>query len=96
MHYDDDRAGPDTENQHYGNDLSEHLRDTRRSIRPGIAVPHTVLLTELDNGSLILQGRPNGPRAYLSPAKAIPLRRELVAAFRRTEMGPRDDLDDVR
>lgn len=64
MHYDDDRAGPDTENQHYGNDLSEHLRDTRRSIRPGIAVPHTVLLTELDNGSLILQERPNGPRAY--------------------------------
>lgn len=81
---------------HYGDDCAGRETEAGCSIRPGIAVPHTVLLTELDNGSLILQGRPSGPRAYLSPAKAIPLRRELAAAFWRTEMGPRDDQDDAR
>jgi len=48
-------------------------------------MPSTVLITEMDNGALILQGRPDGPRVYLSRANALPLRRELAAAFGSTE-----------
>lgn len=59
------------------------------SIRPCTTVPPTVLVTELDNGAMILHGRPDGPRVYLSPADAIPLRRELAAAFERTELAQR-------
>lgn len=44
-------------------------------------MPPTVLVTELDNGTLVLQGRPDGPRRYLGPAEAVPLRRELARAF---------------
>jgi hypothetical protein len=73
------------------NAQTEQLRGTGRDM----TVPPTVLLIELDNGTLILQGRPDGLRAYLNPAEAIPLRRELTAAFRCTELGPRDDQDDA-
>lgn len=59
---------------------------TGRSIRPGITVPPTVLVTGLDNGTLILQGRPDGPRVWLEPADAGPLRRVLAAAFGCTEL----------
>ncbi|MGH3548575.1 MAG: hypothetical protein ACRDQU_10800 [Pseudonocardiaceae bacterium] len=61
---------------------------------PG-AMPPTVLVTEMDNGAVILQGRPDGPRVYLSRAEAVPLKRELAAAFGSTEQAPssgyRDD-----
>ena len=89
MHYDNDCAGRDIDNQHHGNGQAH---DTERSI----TVPPAVLLTELDNGTLILQGRPDGPRAYLNRAAAIPLRREPAAAFKCTEPRPRDDQDDAR
>jgi hypothetical protein len=55
-----------------------------------------VLMTELDSGALILQGRPDGPRVRLSQADAVPLRRELTAAFRRTELELCGDQDDAR
>lgn len=58
----------------------------RHNIQPCTTVPPTVLVTELDNGRLILQGRPDGPRMYLSPADAVPLRRELAVAFRSTDL----------
>jgi hypothetical protein len=58
----------------------------RRGVRPGTAMPPTVLLTELDNGTLVLQGRPDGPRGYLTPADALPLKRELAGAFERIEL----------
>jgi hypothetical protein len=67
-----------------------------RSIGPGTAVPSTVLMTELGTGTLILQGRPDGPRVRLSQADAVPLRRELTAAFRRTELELCGDQDDAR
>jgi hypothetical protein len=67
-----------------------------RSIRPSTTVPPTVLMTELDSGALILQGRPDGPRVRLSQADAVPLRRELTAAFRRTELELCGDQDDAR
>jgi hypothetical protein len=46
----------------------------------------TVLVTELDNGTLIVQGRPDGPRVWLEPDEAAPLKRELAAAFDRFEL----------
>lgn len=51
------------------------------SIRPGTAVPPTVLVADMGDGSLLLEGWRDGPSAYLSVADAIPLRRELARAF---------------
>lgn len=92
MRDEDDQTGRDTESQRHGNGRSEQLDGTERST----TVPPTVLVTELDNGTLVLQGRPDGPRAYLSLADAAPLKRELAVAFRRTEREPHDDQDDAR
>jgi hypothetical protein len=51
-----------------------------------------VLVTELDTGELVIQGRPDGPRVRLSPDDALPLRWELAAAFERAEqIVPSDD-----
>jgi hypothetical protein len=55
--------------------------------RPGVPIPPTVLVTEMDNGTLVLQGRPDGPRVHLSPKDAVPLRRELAAAFVLGDVG---------
>jgi hypothetical protein len=59
-------------------------------------VPPTVLVTELDNGVLIIQGRPEGPRVYLSRVDALPLRRELAAAFGSAERALLDDQGEAR
>jgi hypothetical protein len=67
-----------------------------RSIRPSTTVPPTVLMTELDNGALILQGRPDGPRVRMSLADAMPLRRELAAAFGRAEPALRNGQSETR
>lgn len=48
---------------------------------PSMALLPTVLVTELDSGELVIQGRPDGPRVYLSPDDAVPLKRELARAF---------------
>ncbi len=52
-----------------------------RSIRPGTAVPSKVLVSTMGDGSLLLEGWREGPSAYLSPADALPLRRQLAVAF---------------
>jgi hypothetical protein len=59
--------------------------------RPSATTPPTVLITELDNGTLILQGRPDGPRVWLNPDEAVPLKRELAAAFGRNELAVAGD-----
>lgn len=82
MPYEDNRAGQHTDEACQGNDQADRSpRGTGLSIRPATTVPPTVLMTELDNGTLILQGRPDGPRVWLEPAEARPLRYELVRAF---------------
>jgi hypothetical protein len=62
-----------------------------RSIRPATAVPPTLLVADMLEGSVLLQGWPDGPTAYLCPADAAPLKRELAAAFGTTEPTPRAD-----
>lgn len=88
MQHESNHVGRDTDEQCHGNGQTDQLqRSVGRSVRPGTTVPSTVLITELDNGTLIAQGRPDGPRLHRSPADAMPLRRELAAAFGRTKPG---------
>jgi hypothetical protein len=51
------------------------------SIRPGTAVPRAVLVSDMGDGSLLLEAWREGPSAYLSPADAVPFRRQLAVAF---------------
>jgi hypothetical protein len=62
------------------------------SIRPATAVPSTVLVSEMLNGALLLQGWRDGPTAYLCPEDAAPLKRELAAAFDSTSPALRTDV----
>ncbi|MGH3669064.1 MAG: hypothetical protein ACRDSH_00285 [Pseudonocardiaceae bacterium] len=80
MHYEGGRTG-----RHHGDGQAERLHCIGRIIQPSTTTPPTVLLTELDSGTLILQGRPDGPRVYLSGADSAPLRRELARVFGRTD-----------
>ncbi|MDQ2883715.1 MAG: hypothetical protein M3Y48_21795 [Actinomycetota bacterium] len=91
MRHEDGLASQATDKQRHGIGQSAEV-----GIAPSTAVPPTVLVTELDNGALLLQGRPDGPRTYLSPADdALALRRELAAAFRRSELSVRGGQDEV-
>lgn len=86
--------------QHEGNQSSQSFEWFRRGdgngeetssgtghrIRPATAMPPTVLVTNLGDGSLVLQAWRDGPRAYLSPADAVPLKRVLSAIFESTAL----------
>ena len=50
-------------------------------VRPGAAVPATVLVVDMGDGALLLQGWRTGPSAYVCAADTGPLRRALAAAF---------------
>lgn len=52
-----------------------------KSIRPGVPVPATVLVADMGDGALLLQGWRHGPAAYVSVADAVSLRQALAAAF---------------
>jgi hypothetical protein len=67
-----------------------------RTIRPGTAVPSTVLVSDMGNGSLLLEGWREGPSAHLGPADAVPLRREPAAVFMRTEQVVQSDHGESR
>lgn len=62
-----------------------------RNIRPSTAVPPTVLVADMGDGPLFLQGRRDGPSAYLSLADAVALRQELTADFVSTDRTPSSD-----
>jgi hypothetical protein len=67
-----------------GRDTNHQRHSTRQpgiehSIRPDTAVPPTVLIADMCDGSLFLQGWREGPNAYLTSSDDIPLRRELAA-----------------
>jgi hypothetical protein len=74
---------------HPGDDSSEQTSSgAGRSIRPGTAVPRSVLVSDMGEGSLLLEAWRDGPSAYLSPADAVPLRRALAAAFDSPDLTP--------
>ncbi len=68
------------------NARQEHSGRTPRlgldhSIRPGVTCPLIVLVADMSNGAMFLQGSELGPSAYLCPADAGPLRKTLAEAF---------------
>lgn len=82
MQPEDNETGQIPDNFRHGDGNSEQPPlGIGRSIRSGVSMPPTVLVTEMDNGALILQGRPDERRVYLSRADAVALRRELARAF---------------
>ena len=58
--------------------------NTERSIRPGTAVPGSGPVSDMGDGSL-LEDWQDEPSAYLSPADAVPFRRELTRALGSAE-----------
>jgi hypothetical protein len=85
VEYESERPNRDTDRQCHGDGQDQQRQP---AIRPEMSMPPTVLVTELDDGTLILQGRPDGPRTHLSPDDAVPLRRELARAFSRIYLTP--------
>ena len=67
-----------------------------RTNRPGTAAPSTVRVSDMGNGSLLLEGWQEGPSAHLGPADAVPLRREPAAVFMRTEQVVQSDHGESR
>jgi hypothetical protein len=76
--------------QHKGNPAGQDHQQLGigRSIRPGTAAPTTVLVADMGDGSLLLEGWREGPSAYLCPTDAAPLRHELAKAFGSTDLTP--------
>jgi hypothetical protein len=60
-----------------------------RSMRAQAVRPTTVNVSDLGDGALFLQVWPDGPSVYLGRGDAGPLKRELAAAFRSTELAQR-------
>lgn len=65
-----------------------HMPSKGCSIRPGTAVPCSVLVSNMGDGSLLLEGWWDGPSAHLSPADAVPFKRQLAAAFGSPHLTP--------
>jgi hypothetical protein len=88
----DTRGDRDADDQCHGTGQGEQPQlSTGHSIQPGTAVPPTVLVANMGTGSLFLQGWQGGPSAYLTSSNAIPLPRELAAAFGSTKLAFRGD-----
>ncbi len=51
------------------------------SIRPGVPIPATLLVAQMGDGALFLQGWRDGATAYVIPEDAGPLRHALATAF---------------
>jgi hypothetical protein len=66
-------AGTDQEcaYQRHSNGQGEQQTDLDYNFQFRVTLPPTVLFTELDNGALVVQGRPDGPRVWLSPTDAV-------------------------
>lgn len=79
----------DTEGLCHGDGRKDRPGGLERSIRPGARVPSTLLVAEMRDGALFLQGWRDGPAAYVIPEDAGPLHQALAAAFgAATEMLP--------
>lgn len=85
-----DRADQDADNPRRGDGQDQQPHSIGHSIRPSTAVPPTVLVFDMGGGSLFLEGWRDGPSAYLCPADAVPLRRELARSFGSPDSTPSD------
>lgn len=86
MQHEDGLAGRDIDLRRQGHDQGQGQHAIGGSIRPGAAVPDTVLVATMCDGGLLLHGWRHGPSAYLCPTDAPALRRELATAFGVTEL----------
>lgn len=69
MKHEGNRADPGTNDSRHGDGPDQRARwGIERSIRPGSPVPPTVLVAEMGDGALLLQGWRIGPSA-ISPLK---------------------------
>jgi hypothetical protein len=75
------QVGQGTNDVRHGDDQDQGQHGIGRSIRPGTAVPPTVLIADMCDGGLFLEGWRDGPNAYLTASDAMPLRCELAATF---------------
>lgn len=91
VYHQGNQAGQGTDAVPHGENHDRGQHAIGHSIRPATAVPLTVLVAEMLNGSLLLTGWRDGPTAYLCPEDAAPLKRELAAAFGSTALTPRAD-----
>jgi hypothetical protein len=97
VQHDNDGPSQSFEWFHHSDDSGDQATsDTGRSIRPSTAVPARVLVSEMGDGSLLLEAWREGPSAYLSPADALSLRRQLAAAFGSLPLVPSGGRGDVR
>lgn len=71
----------DTDGLCHGDGRKGRRGGVERSIRSGARVPDTLLVAEMRDGALLLQGWRDGPAAYVIPEDAGPLRQALAAAF---------------
>jgi hypothetical protein len=94
MQHQGNQAAQDTDDVPHGENHDRGQHAVGHSIRPATAVPLTVLVAEMLNGSLLLTGWRDGPTAYLSPTDAAPLKRELAGAFGSSESILRADEDE--
>lgn len=62
-----------------------------RSIRPGVPLPDTLLVAQMCDGGLLLQGWRDGPSAYVISQDTGPLRQALATAFGSTGHGTSTD-----
>jgi hypothetical protein len=90
VHHEGGHAGQDTDHQPHGTGPLTQW-GIGGSLRPGTGVPPRVLVADMGDGSVFLQGWRDGPSAHLNPADAVPLRRELAAAFGSIELTGRGD-----
>lgn len=87
--HDGDRSDQGTHHSRPGAGSADRpaLLDIERSIRPGTPVPVTLLVADMGDGALLLQGWRTGPSAYLTPDDALPVRQALAAAFGSDPLG---------
>jgi hypothetical protein len=97
MHHQGEHPGQNINNGRHGGDHGHRQPyGIGCSIRPGNAVPVTVLVAALYDGVLLLHGWRDGPSAYLCPSDAAALRRELAAAFDATSLSESSSRRDTR
>lgn len=77
MEYEDNQNADDPR---HGDDQDQQHLVIGRSLRPGPATVPVVLMAGMD--------QPDGPSAYLSLADVVLLKRELAAAFGRSDFTP--------